>query len=479
MTDAQEDQVMEVIQRLWDRHAHISSGDLSAIAKKRWIFDFEHCTTSRFAASASFRGRFLREHDCSMRTPTRKKKVSVEDPDVIQVYRDRISRAESKFGPDRVWNMDETGWKDIQLSGKTVARKGVESVPVVVHGNDKAQITAVCTISKSGRKLAPVYILRGTTKRCLTDFALAIGQNRATCSQNSWMDTTIMLKDLCWLHEASNDEVCALVMDSFGAHFPLEVGVLARCLEIELIPVPKGLTGQWQPLDRKCFGPLKRISQRLWKEKSLANPGMEWNHIEAAKLLEEAWALLSSETVVAAWDFPGGDDPEIDPTDSDEDEGDDAQDADPPFTMHDLHRIQEMDTSETGESEPPSDGVPRAQLRHISSMVQLSHDRTRAHQKEEDRVLPDPDTPFHDIQVPGAVFVEAEQTRVEARNWQTPPPKDVPPGTPRAAAFPEPSARQVGDPGRPIGDADFAFIQDEHHPVGGARARPKDHAPLI
>jgi hypothetical protein len=117
-----------------------------------------------------------------MRTPTRKNKAYVEDPDEIQEYRDRISRAVGELGPGRVWNTDETGWKDIRLSGKAVARKGVESVPVVVHGNDKTQITAVCTISKSGRKLAPIYILRGTTKRRLADFADAIGPNRATGS---------------------------------------------------------------------------------------------------------------------------------------------------------------------------------------------------------------------------------------------------------------------------------------------------------
>jgi hypothetical protein len=41
-----------------------------------------------------------------------------------------------------------------------------------------------------------------------------------------------MLKYLGWLHEASNDEKWALVMDSFGAQFPLEVTGLARRLEI-------------------------------------------------------------------------------------------------------------------------------------------------------------------------------------------------------------------------------------------------------
>jgi hypothetical protein len=44
-------------------------------------------------------------------------------------------------------------------------------------------------------------------------------------------------------------------------------------------------------------------------------------------------------------------------------------------------------------------------------MVQLSHNRTRRHQKEED--------------VSGDVFLEAEQTWAPARSWQRPPRQDL------------------------------------------------------
>jgi hypothetical protein len=118
---------MEVIERLWEGHEHISAQDLSTIAKERWIFDFELCTTSRFAASASFRERFLRDQDCSMRTPTRKKKVYAQDPRVIQQNRDAISDAEYRLGLDRVWKMDETGWKDIQQSPAKVSNHSPSS----------------------------------------------------------------------------------------------------------------------------------------------------------------------------------------------------------------------------------------------------------------------------------------------------------------------------------------------------------------
>jgi hypothetical protein len=256
--------------------------------------------------------------DTTFSPPDLKQKVYDEDPQVVQHYKDSISAACRVYGADRVWNMDEIAWKDIQRSGKTVARRGAVSVPVAIHGDPKAQISAVCTISMSGRKLAPIYILRGGTERAFAAFSEAIGENRATCSENSWMDTAVMLKYLSWLHAASHEDHCALVMDSFGADFPEEVLDKAVYLGIELIPVPKGLAGKWQPLDRRCFGPLKRLSQRLWGEKAARQPGLQWNHIEAARLLEEAWDELTMDTVLAAWDFSSGNDTEIEDSGSDE-----------------------------------------------------------------------------------------------------------------------------------------------------------------
>jgi hypothetical protein len=65
--------------------------------------------------------------------------------------------------------------------------------------------------------------------------------------------------------------------------------------------------------------------------------------------------ILQSTIVLAAWDFRRGLDAEIDRTGSDEelDEGRDSQDPDSNFTVHDWHRVQEVDKGETGDGEPP------------------------------------------------------------------------------------------------------------------------------
>jgi hypothetical protein len=95
--------------------------------------------------------------------------------------------------------------------------------------------------------------------------------------------------------------------------------------------------------------------------------------------------------------------------------------------MQDSGRVQEVDTSETGQSEPGSDGVARARMRHLGSMGHLSHERIHLPQKEEDKILPDPDIAFRDIQVPEDVCLEAAQTRAAGRGRQRAPGQDLPP----------------------------------------------------
>jgi hypothetical protein len=101
------------------------------------------------------------------------------------------------------------------------------------------------------------------------------------------MNEKILLKYLSLASAACDNSPFALLMDSLTAHNTLRILHKAQALEIEIIPVPVGLTGEYQRLDRSRFGPLKKMSQALWDQKSYVNPGQQWNHAEGAKLFEE------------------------------------------------------------------------------------------------------------------------------------------------------------------------------------------------
>jgi hypothetical protein len=55
----------------------------------------------------------------------------------------------------------------------------------------------------------------------------------------------------------------ALVVDTFPWQVTQRVRWQARKMAVEFFSVPKGMTGQFQPLDRSCFGSLKWLSEAL------------------------------------------------------------------------------------------------------------------------------------------------------------------------------------------------------------------------
>jgi hypothetical protein len=91
------------------------------------------------------------------------------------------------------------------------------------------------------------------------------------------MDEWVMLRYLSWIHIGLSRRPFALVLDSFSGHATSRILHKAKFLGIELIPVPKGMTGEYQPLDRSCFGPLKMMSQKAWSDRV------------GARLPEEVW----------------------------------------------------------------------------------------------------------------------------------------------------------------------------------------------
>jgi hypothetical protein len=287
------------------KHRRFSSRAFKGLVVQVWSRQSPRdCLTDTFSASSSFRLGYLRRHGLSFRTATPKKNDPKHDAEVIEKFLQRLRAALDHYGHDHVVNMDETAWRDIQMTGKTIAPKGVKSVPIDVHGDPKAGMSVACTISADARKFPPIYILRADSEHCLDSLGAAVPAERVTFTHNGWMNTEVMLKYLSWLHFAMNEEACALVMDSFPGHVTDAVYVKADILAIEIIPVPKGLTGEYQPLDRGGFGPLKKMSQVLWNVRAAREPHLQWNHLEAAKLLEVAWAQLPLRVLKSAWRFP-------------------------------------------------------------------------------------------------------------------------------------------------------------------------------
>ena len=108
---------------------------------------------------------------------------------------------------------------------------------------------------------------------------------------------------LHWLRSHVQVPVISLVLDQYGAHDTPKVQRTAESLDIELIFVPKGGTGKYQPLDRRVFGALKAKGRAKWSREFARHPGMVCTREMAAGLLLSSWAELSADAVLAGWDL--------------------------------------------------------------------------------------------------------------------------------------------------------------------------------
>jgi hypothetical protein len=153
-----------------------------------------------------------------------------------------------------------------------------------MNGSHKASVIAICTVSKSENKPAPIYMLKGRRRILRPRLQLVIPLSRVTLSPNGWIDQRIVIQYLSWPSAASNSLPIVLTLDSFRTHDILQVRVKPKQLGIELILFPRGQTGEHQPLDCSCFGPVRSMSRRLRNTKPTDN----WSHEKATELLEIA-----------------------------------------------------------------------------------------------------------------------------------------------------------------------------------------------
>jgi hypothetical protein len=280
------------------------------------------------------------------------------------------------------------------------------------------------------------------------------------------MDEGAMLGYLSWAQIAVGHVAFALVMDSYPAHITPRVHHKAQRLGIELIPVPRGRTGQYQPLDRSCFGPLKKMSQRRWDEKTRAEPHMKWTHKRGAELLEESWAFLSRETIRHGWAFP-----EIVQSIS----APDGFVGVPESSASD----EEYREGDSEESEPGSSGTWSSRFDRIERV------RARAQLKREDPVL-EVQAYFHKLSTVHPEWDEAgwiercRQKQMEEksdqcdRREQERAERKAEAELHKAWLFPQPSARRVGRPDPPISPGGFVFPQWQYHRAGHEHKSSRD-----
>lgn len=261
----------------------------------------------KFVAGQHWRRNFMRRWRLALRKPHPKRRPKT-DPAQVDAFRLRMADILRRTRPERILNMDETSWRQLNMGFRTIAEKGTETVNCYFRGDAKACLTAIATVDAAGTKL-PLWVLaRGKTMRCEARYrnhdaiqrAVAQGDLVLSHQVNGWSNGDIILQYLKWLRKLYGRQHIVLLWDIWGAHRSQDTKDLAASLNIQLEFIPAGMTGECQPLDRRIFGNLKSRARSRFDQGCARgeDPTIE----DSVAMLLEAWKSIGQEEVIDAWE---------------------------------------------------------------------------------------------------------------------------------------------------------------------------------
>ncbi|XP_046744322.1 uncharacterized protein LOC124410191 isoform X2 [Diprion similis] len=224
---------------------------------------------ARFKASKEWVNKFKRAHRITSRKITKFiTRKTLEDSKNLkktaEEFTNNVKSVINDLGLENVYNSDQSGFQFEMHSGRTLANQGSKEIECVVQSISSTthSYTIQPTISADGKLLSPLYLV---LKEIGGDFGPRVEKtlfkptNVFVSASKSGKLTSDHFKQ--WLTEIYFPNVgdnSALLIDSWSGHCSEVVdAVTPPNKKIVLKIIPKGTTGQIQPLDVFGF--------RIWK----------------------------------------------------------------------------------------------------------------------------------------------------------------------------------------------------------------------
>ena len=198
---------------------------------------------------------------------------------------------ERKISPERIFNMDETGFAQKNKSKKVVAvhgSKNVWSKTVEAHSH----LTIAACVSGIGFVVPPLFIVPGKRlNRDLMDACEIHGSTICTAPKG-FMNSSVFLR---WLEHfertvpGSVKRPLVLVYDGYGSHYNDEIVAKAIQLQIILVLLPANSTHLIQPLDISVFKPFKTVLKREVDSFMINNAVTAFSKKDSITITSKAW----------------------------------------------------------------------------------------------------------------------------------------------------------------------------------------------
>ena len=116
------------------------------------------------SAGVDWAKHFIERHrDITIRQPeaTYIQRMTNFNPHNVKISMDNLEVVLSRFcgfGPDQIWNVDETGVTTVQKPVKVLAEKGVKQVGSIVSQERGTLVTVCCAVNVLGNHMPPFLV---------------------------------------------------------------------------------------------------------------------------------------------------------------------------------------------------------------------------------------------------------------------------------------------------------------------------------
>ena len=164
------------------------------------------------------------------------------------------------FGPEDVYNCDETGLTTVQRPTKVIARRGTKQVGSMTSQERGQLVTVCCTINALGNTVPPFMVYPRVYFKQHMIFGAPPG-TVGSSHPSGWMTATNFVSYLkhfiCHVKCSPNHPVL-LLLDHHESHMSIEGLDLCKANGITLLTFPPHCSHRLQPLDVAVYAPLKQ-----------------------------------------------------------------------------------------------------------------------------------------------------------------------------------------------------------------------------
>lgn len=267
-------------------------------------FQFQPRQIKNYKAGRKWMRNFCTRNDFNYKSSRNISRPGMLNQEQVQVFKAQMRNVVANYPPENIINMDETSFQLLKDQNRAYARVGSDQVNGFSGTDLKLCFTAIGGITMSGEKFPFWLIAQGTTNACHQQFGFYADSEECivTHSPSGWMNENIMVEYLEWLANQYDSIPIALIVDCYGSHVTEKVMNKARDLSIEMVVVPAGGTGLYQPLDIAVYGMLKPIAASTFREMYFYYSDMiVINKTLAAMCLIESWKKMIQEQIKLGW----------------------------------------------------------------------------------------------------------------------------------------------------------------------------------